>query len=139
MELVQSNEEEEESEDDYEPIDSDDDKQRRKVAALPTTLPIHRIIMSEPSFHTFRAFLYYLATNQIAFAPITSSFAGVSAPPPDDESNAASVVPLPVSPKSIYRLAHKLELPALQKLALTSFVSHFRRRMHWRSSFRTYP
>lgn len=123
MELVQSKreEEEQESEDDYGAIDSDDDNDRYTVSHFPTTLPIHCIVMKEPSYPTFRAFLYYLATNRIAFAPISSSFAGT--PTPRDDHAIWSAVPLPVSPKSIYRLAHKLELPALQKIALTSFAS----------------
>lgn len=85
--------------------------------------------INETSFNTFRAFLYYLYTGFISFAPLTSSFQSTTPSPNVSleqhrlEARNALVGeymrkhpnrPVPVSPKSIYAVALKYELPALE-------------------------
>ena len=85
----------------------------------------------ETAYSTMCAVLLYLQTGHINFAPLRSSHAL----PPDEvvlERKAALVdaleehptLPPPVSPKSVYRLAHLLEREELQTLALDSFASN---------------
>ncbi|KAG8860079.1 hypothetical protein FRB96_004102 [Tulasnella sp. 330] len=106
------------------------------------------IDIKETSFNTMRAVLYYLYTDFITFAPLTSCFHNIHpfAPksiknPRTDSSNASdeaierrrldarnAVVgqymqqhpcrPVPVSPKSVYAIAKKYEIPALETQAL---------------------
>ena len=96
------------------------------------TAEIHyqQIDVSETAYSTMCAVLLYLQTGHIKFAPLRSSHA-LS---PDElvtkrkNSLATSLdehptLPPPVSPKSVYRLAHLLEREELQKLALDSFAS----------------
>lgn len=98
--------------------------------------------INETSFNTFRAFLYYLYTGFISFAPLTSSFfvpttpktAASSSPSPSTleqrrlEARNSLVGeymrryrnrPVPVSPKSIYAVAKKYEIPALEAQSLS--------------------
>ncbi|GAA6028409.1 hypothetical protein JCM8097_007017 [Rhodosporidiobolus ruineniae] len=94
-------------------------------------LPFRQITITRTAYSTYRALLVCLSTNHIAFTPLTSSF--------DDTSGLSSTklrrrwlaeyhqshpdLPLPVSPKSAYRLAHLLQLPDLQKRSLDAFRS----------------
>ncbi|TKA52492.1 hypothetical protein B0A53_04868 [Rhodotorula sp. CCFEE 5036] len=93
-------------------------------------LDYQQIEVRETAYSTMCAVLLYLQTGHIQFAPIRSSYAL----PPDQlatmhrASLATSLgehptLPLPVSPKSVYRLAHLLERDELQKMALDSFAS----------------
>ncbi|KAG8937562.1 hypothetical protein FRC00_004074 [Tulasnella sp. 408] len=96
--------------------------------------------INETSFNTFRAFLYYLYTGFISFSPLTSSFQFPDQPnpwSPGKESTlelrrleARNVLvgeymrkypnrPVPVSPKSIYQVARKYEVPSLEAQALS--------------------
>ena len=91
--------------------------------------------VNETSYNTFRAFLYYLYTGFISFAPLTSSF---QIPTSDiaptemerrrlDARNAMvgdymrkyRNRPVPVSPKSIFAVAKKYELPVLEVCRIT--------------------
>ncbi|KAG8994773.1 hypothetical protein FRB94_012564 [Tulasnella sp. JGI-2019a] len=106
------------------------------------------IDIKETSFNTMRAVLYYLYTDFITFAPLTSCFhnihpfpARTSKTPRTEAINAEdeaierrrlaarnAVVgeymqnhpcrPVPVSPKSVYAIAKKYEIPALETQAL---------------------
>ncbi|TKA52511.1 hypothetical protein B0A53_04887 [Rhodotorula sp. CCFEE 5036] len=89
-----------------------------------------QIDVRETAYSTMCAVLLYLQTGHIKFAPIRSSHALF----PDElvtKRKAALVealeehptLPPPVSPKSVYRLAHLLERDELQHLALDSFAS----------------
>ncbi|GAA5859873.1 hypothetical protein JCM1840_001775 [Sporobolomyces johnsonii] len=102
-------------------------------------------------YKTYRAFLCWLYTGQLKFAPLTSTFLRTSSsqvnlpnspssPGPSPPSSLLSArrarhsalaslpvlaappaLSLPVvSPKSLYRLAHFLEIPALQSLCLSA-------------------
>ncbi|BGO93894.1 hypothetical protein NBRC10512_006094 [Rhodotorula toruloides] len=93
-------------------------------------VPIHGT-----SYRTYRAFLGWVFTGTVHFAPLTSSFrySPIAASHISTSAtscyrqHAASLAahrklypnrPTPVSPKSLYRLAHFLEIPSLQRLCL---------------------
>ncbi|GAA5861137.1 hypothetical protein JCM8547_008046 [Rhodosporidiobolus lusitaniae] len=103
--------------------------------------PPHRTIpITGTSYTTYRAFLLYLLTGQLSFAPLTSSFlpspAALSSGSSTSSHSRLSLarsrrhsrlyasslltpsLPLAVSPKSMFRLAHFLEIPDLSKLSL---------------------
>ncbi|GAA5855468.1 hypothetical protein JCM8547_007844 [Rhodosporidiobolus lusitaniae] len=105
-----------------------EDSDADEASSLPpspqsTTSSLHRIIIRDASYKTYRAVLYYLATGKISFAHLSSlpttpsSFPPLSSMTPSVSSNPV----LPVSPKSIYRLADYLSLPAT--IAFTSFTA----------------
>ncbi|KAF9645692.1 hypothetical protein BDM02DRAFT_471820 [Thelephora ganbajun] len=83
----------------------DEHPEKGKVVKIPDT-----------AFVTFQAFLMYLYTNMIEFAPFGSKqnrrLRSADFVTPSDDK-----VPRP-SPKSIYRLADKYDFPALKTLAL---------------------
>jgi hypothetical protein len=130
--------------------DSDDETDaalpKPPQAALSTSqFPPHKTVtITEASYATYLAVVCWLQCGYIDFAPLTSSFLSptisreqasrlrfesVRPPPSTDTASstsdaAASLSSLhPVSPKSIYRLSHLLELPSLSSLALTNFTS----------------
>ncbi|KAG8904100.1 hypothetical protein FRC01_008873, partial [Tulasnella sp. 417] len=91
--------------------------------------------INETSFNTFRAFLYYLYTGFISFSPLTSSFQFPDQPGLWSPGKVSTLEqrrlearntlvgeymrkypnrPVPVSPKSIYQVARKYEVPALE-------------------------
>ena len=93
-------------------------------------LDYQQIEVRETPYSTMCAVLLYLQTGHIKFAPIRSSH-GL---PHDQLATARKAslaksldehptLPPPVSPKSVYRLAHLLERDELQKMALDSFAS----------------
>ena len=89
-----------------------------------------QVEVRETAYSTMCAVLLYLQSGHIDFTPIRSSHAlprGELASR-RNASRAESLkkqptLPPPVSPKSVYRLAHLLEREELQKLALDSFAS----------------
>ncbi|GAA5888903.1 hypothetical protein JCM6882_002896 [Rhodosporidiobolus microsporus] len=88
----------------------------------------HRqVTVTQTAFSTYRALLVYLQTGFIDFMPPSSSLTSsqTDETPRSDllrtKHAAEPVLPLPVSPKSAYRLAHLLQLPDLEKLCLDSF------------------
>lgn len=103
----------------------------------PTSLQYHQVSLSH-AYTTYRAVLCFLATGYCPFSPLSSTFS------PSTPSPAATAMsskhaylekwaqehphlPLPASPKSVYRLADLLDLPSLASLALERFkqdISH---------------
>ncbi|KAK4702802.1 hypothetical protein P7C70_g3418, partial [Phenoliferia sp. Uapishka_3] len=83
------------------------------------THPIHHVKITQSSYITYLAVLCWISTGYIDWAPLSSSFSDTTT-----RANAISTtqklnsLPIPSSPKSIYRLAHFLELTELKKLAL---------------------
>lgn len=85
------------------------------------------VAITQAAYSTYRAVLLYILTGHIEFAPLSSSYIG---PPVFGakyqhrselhvaQYGADPAAPLAVSPKSVYRLAHLLDLPALQQRAL---------------------
>ncbi|GAA5898055.1 hypothetical protein JCM6882_003316 [Rhodosporidiobolus microsporus] len=125
--------------------DSDDETD----AALPkpslTTLSassfpgVKTIRITEASYSTYLAVICWMQCDYISFAPLKSTFRPSSSSSvnestspsaqrleailPSSRSSTPFPPPPPVSPKSVYRLAHFLSLPALSTLALSSFTS----------------
>ncbi|GAA6002754.1 hypothetical protein JCM10207_007659 [Rhodosporidiobolus poonsookiae] len=95
-----------------------------------------QVTITQAAFSTYHAVLVYLGSGFINFAPLSSSFPSPASSSSDaDESSdtrlahlqshltAHPTLPLPVSPKSVYRLAHLLQLPSLSRAALAAFRS----------------
>ncbi|BGP32870.1 hypothetical protein JCM10296v2_004655 [Rhodotorula toruloides] len=90
--------------------------------------PYKEIKITQTAFTTYRAVLAYLRTGYIAFAPLTSSLRQSECAPEDAVAARRAVIasavssqpelPYPASPKSVYRLAHLLELEELQEKCL---------------------
>ncbi|BGP39779.1 hypothetical protein JCM10450v2_003749 [Rhodotorula kratochvilovae] len=104
-------------------------------------IPSHmRIVpITGTSYRTYRAFLAWLLTGTVSFAPLTSTFLYPSSTSPSlavpaDVATAqrrASLAPLrslhpsrpaPVSPKSLYRLSHFLDIPSLSSQCLAALT-----------------
>ncbi|GAA5997864.1 uncharacterized protein JCM10292_006868 [Rhodotorula paludigena] len=137
------------SDDDY---DDDDEETRPgvKASVAPDSPPPSPPLRTRPliprnmrvvpitgtSYRTFRAFLAWTYTGTVEFAPLTSSFLSASSSSSSSTTSAAkrrrqALAPLsslhpsrptPVSPKSLYRLAHFLDIPSLQSLALSALA-----------------
>lgn len=100
--------------DDDDDDDEDDDRKFRQIT------------VREFALSTYRAVLLYLKTGHVVFAPLRSSFHEPRAAD-QHESRATFLadyaeknpeLPLSASPKSVYRLAHLLQLADLQAIAL---------------------
>ncbi|GAA6034129.1 hypothetical protein JCM8097_000710 [Rhodosporidiobolus ruineniae] len=124
--------------------DSDDETDSTLPKPPPTlslpTSPTHKTItVTETAYSTYLAVVCWLQCRHIVFGSLTSSyrstgsssrkaatkrrFADAFPESFDDGQPPSSSPPAPVSPKSVYRLSHLLELPALSSLALSSFSS----------------
>lgn len=120
------------------------------VVACP--FPYRQIVINSAHYKTYRAVLHWIQTSQINPAPLLSSFQGSDDPSSNDPSSddpkpfsgtrtisagaerRAQIDQMvedlklddfarPISPKSLYRLAHFLELPILAKLSLSLIKS----------------
>ncbi|BGP16278.1 hypothetical protein JCM10213_007723 [Rhodosporidiobolus nylandii] len=118
--------------------DSDDELDDEALPPPPSAsshpFPPHKTItIIETAYTTYLAVVCYLQSGEIAFAPLTSSFRTAGEPATAaPSSRTAALLPspststpplLPVSPKSVYRLSHLLEIPTLSALALANFRS----------------
>ncbi len=112
-------------------LDSDDeaDKVPFKLAATRTeaSLPagVREVVITSTAYTTYHTTLVWMLYDHIAFAPLTNTPFLLSAEPNSKASPPAvdPDLPLPASPKSVYALAHLLELPDLMKLALNNLRS----------------
>ncbi|GAA5888916.1 hypothetical protein JCM6882_002903 [Rhodosporidiobolus microsporus] len=85
-----------------------------------------QITITQTAFSTYHAVLVYLQTGFIHFTPLSSSLSSTFPSRTDFLSQSfieKPALPLPVSPKSAYRLAHLLQLPDLQTRSLDAFRS----------------
>ncbi|GAA5987734.1 hypothetical protein JCM10908_007189 [Rhodotorula pacifica] len=89
-----------------------------------------QITVTETAYSTYRAVLLYLLSGHIQFLQLRSSTAPRASSAEEtrqeileEHEKQHPALPLPVSPKSVYRLAHILQLPDLQKIALKSLAS----------------
>ncbi|GAA6011349.1 hypothetical protein JCM11491_002753 [Sporobolomyces phaffii] len=125
-----------ESDDDE--VKPDDDGSQLKdnfTTGSDSASPCKTIRVVDTPYSTYLAVLLWISSRFIAFAPLSSTFA-----PDEDPFDPASAartaratavveltkkakagLPRPVSPKSVYRLAHLLEMPELAALALANF------------------
>ena len=114
--------------------DSDDETDRHVLgtqaslhesnARVDPKIRYKQVTVTQAAYSTYRAVLLYLSTGYIHFAPLTSSFATS----PTSRIEALEVehkknphLPFPASPKSVYRLAHILELDNLEQAAMRFF------------------
>ncbi|GAA6027482.1 hypothetical protein JCM8097_007883 [Rhodosporidiobolus ruineniae] len=122
--------------DDGEDSDDDADDLSRADSTVPVFTEYRQLGVSSFSYTTYRAFLTSTQNIVPTFAPLTStnSLSGGTAVSPAAAKAAHLVclrtyqsfypsLPLPVSPKSLYRLAHFLQVPAVQKVALERLKS----------------
>ncbi|GAA5990347.1 hypothetical protein JCM11641_006257 [Rhodosporidiobolus odoratus] len=116
--------------------DSDDELDDFLTANPPASLALdtsesdfsyREIRITESCYSTYRALLVWATTGHIEFAPLSSSASSSASDKKQqthlDRLSSEPNLPLPVSAKSLYRLAHLLDLPSLQKLALTAYES----------------
>lgn len=114
--------------------DSDDETDGLYFAAHPPQLseadelqhPYKEIKITKTAFSAYRAVLAYLRTGHIAFAPLSATFTADPTPgaPVRSELIEAAAAkngsrPWLVSPRSGFRLAHRLGLDDLQTLCLS--------------------
>ncbi|KAL8291321.1 hypothetical protein RQP46_002299 [Phenoliferia psychrophenolica] len=101
--------------------DSDDDDELADpplLAPHTCTYPHYTIEITDFSYITYHAVLSWILSHHIAFRPR----AATNSPTPTPKEHS-STLPLPASPKSVYRLTHLLEIPELQTLALEAIRS----------------
>ncbi|GAA5985357.1 hypothetical protein JCM5350_005156 [Sporobolomyces pararoseus] len=118
--------------------DSDDEADQVFVASstlepaqainLPTPNNFRQIDVDGLKYSTLKALLVYLDTGYIRFSPFKSFFSS-SLPPTTRRSFLEKSLedepdlPLPVSPKSVYRLATRFSLHLLEELSLSTISS----------------
>ncbi|GAA5894884.1 uncharacterized protein JCM6883_002243 [Sporobolomyces salmoneus] len=148
VEILKSKQQEEEEErgaardGSYDYDDSDIETDEATKALLhepknPSSASFITVRITQHTYETYLALLCWIGTGEIEFAPLRSTFqypfaSGPSAEPIparaetllEDIAVSLPRNPIPVSPKSIYRLAHFLELEGeLSSLALSNFES----------------
>lgn len=95
---------------------SDRVKERTKPVA-----PGKTITVAESAYTTYAAVLLWVLTHEIEFAPLESTGLEGRADFLKKALDSNAFLPAPASPKSVFRLAHLLELSDLQDLAVTEF------------------
>ncbi|GAA5862955.1 hypothetical protein JCM1840_002338 [Sporobolomyces johnsonii] len=95
--------------------------------------PFKTVTITDTAYTTYYALLVWMATGYIRFAPLRSKFRSAEGGSKQarateidkllSQQSDAQQFPPPASPKSVYRLAHLLELPDLVQLALDNFKS----------------
>ncbi|ORY69430.1 hypothetical protein BCR35DRAFT_354603 [Leucosporidium creatinivorum] len=88
------------------------------------------INITETAYTTYHAVLLYLQSGYITFAPLASNLLPHKSDAKqtreqllDQHLSSTPSLPFPVSPKSVYRLAHLLEIPSLCALSLAELKS----------------
>lgn len=123
----------EDSDDDMDgnPDDSDDEtdkvfKDQRRSLAKPRSrhvTPHKNVVVKDTAYTTYASVLLCLATRSIRFAQLRSAPEQTRLADLTAANEANPGLPLPASPKSVYRLAHLLELGDLRAVALDEFFS----------------
>jgi hypothetical protein len=94
--------------------------------ATPCPCTYREVIVRSTAYTTYKAVLGYLHSSFISFAPLSSSTSSDHNTSGDlmhtDDNTDSTRLPS-ASPKSVYRLAHLLELPELAQLALDNTES----------------
>ncbi|CCL99857.1 uncharacterized protein FIBRA_01882 [Fibroporia radiculosa] len=95
--------------------------------AVPTVDSTRRygrtVFMKNMAYKTLRAFIFYVFTGEIKFAPLKSQLEHENGRQPEAADNRKAPTPPPCSPKSMYRLAHMCDIKELQELALNDIKS----------------
>lgn len=109
--------------------DSDDETDKVNLPAAcvrgrgASSHPAKQIVVNSASYTTYRALLVYLHSGYISFARLAVPTRPANSITPSAPTPANTDLPLPASPKSMYALAHLLELPIMMRLALENFKS----------------
>ncbi|GAA6062991.1 hypothetical protein JCM10212_004973 [Sporobolomyces blumeae] len=104
-------------------------EQPRSFLAAGLDVPYAKVRVTDTTYTTYASVLCWIGTRFVRFAPLKSSKLHPSeVVQPGNASTTTSKtrtldLPTPASPKSVYRLAHLLELEALRALALAIFKS----------------
>ncbi|GAA5976785.1 hypothetical protein JCM5350_007247 [Sporobolomyces pararoseus] len=92
--------------------------------------PFKTITVLDTTYTTYLSVLLWISTKHISFAPLLSTIDVKFVPRLQRQAEIATLkskmkvrLPDPVSSKSVYRLAHLLELSDLKHLALTNYKS----------------
>lgn len=117
---------------DGEDSDCETDRQRRGKGSSPKqsrdvlgVVPYRDVVINHTSYTTYRSVLVWIYSEYIKFARLSSTFI-------DEDDRCLTIaeasadqpqLPVLASPKSVYRLAHYLDIEELQKLALASIRS----------------
>jgi hypothetical protein len=91
--------------------------------AISCACTYREVVVRSTAFTTYKAVLGYLHSSFISFAPLASSLSSdrdTSSEMIHTDDNTDSTTLPSASPKSVYRLAHLLDLPELAQLALNS-------------------
>jgi hypothetical protein len=92
----------------------------------PCSCTYREVVVRSTAYTTYKAVLGYLHSSFISFAPLSSSTSSDHDTSGDlihtDDNTVSTRLPS-ASPKSVYRLAHLLELPKLAQLALDNIES----------------
>jgi hypothetical protein len=121
----------------FEDSDDETDEQlkvsigQRACSTSSTSQPHKEVVITDTAFTTYEATLVWMSSRFIRFAPFRSRKAendGAAVSEPGSPATVKMVeadpeTPLPASPKSVYRLAHVLELEDLQEIALKSIYT----------------
>ncbi|GAA6038943.1 hypothetical protein JCM8097_000585 [Rhodosporidiobolus ruineniae] len=102
--------------------DSDDEEENPPAPSSATRQFIHRVVIRDTPYKTYRAMLYFVVSGKISFAHLSSLYPS-SRRPPSSRSASTANLGTPVSPKSMYRLADFLALRDLRGLAFASLES----------------
>ncbi|GAA5855282.1 hypothetical protein JCM5353_006135 [Sporobolomyces roseus] len=114
------------------PFDFEDSDEESDKAPLPEPASrsndfgvarFKRINITQATYTTYANVLCFIGSGYIAFAPLKSIQRFAANSHLFNQPERPSSVPIPASPKSIYRLAHLLELPDLTDLARQCFGS----------------
>lgn len=105
--------------------DSDDEADEAAASHFPkgadddSAALYHEVILPQACYTTFEAVLSYITTGYIEFAPLATTLTAEQRSTLRAQHLASTpLLPLPTSPKSVYSLAHLLDLPKLAALAL---------------------
>lgn len=94
------------------------------------SLPYKKVVINDAAFTTYQATLVWMSSRYIRFAPLRSRMDNNGSD--ETESRLQDIIKMveaspetsmPASPKSVYRLAHLLELKDLQEVALANLSS----------------
>ncbi|GAA6010182.1 hypothetical protein JCM10207_005655 [Rhodosporidiobolus poonsookiae] len=113
--------------------DETDDHYAAKASSSSTDdVPVgyHIVSVAEACYSTYNALLTFLATGFLQFAPLRSTVLPLNPNAADARQDALlkmgegrADLPMPPSPKSIYRLADRLQLDELRSIALDQIKS----------------
>jgi len=92
-----------------------------EIGAASSPHAARKLVVTGAAYKTWKAFLVYVYTGKIKFSPLTSRTSGN---PKDADTSDEQFYGSQCSPKSMYRVAHKLRIEPLKKLAFEAIRSN---------------